>query len=140
MSGSDGLTAFERRLRELLEQDAQASSGYVRSRLRRARYTALAAATGRRGAWRAGLPGRRVWLPLLGAASAALVWVTVLGPRHETPPPFAADSAGVTVQDVALLTDRDGPALLEDGDGEFYEWAAAQASGSSSGEPTKHGG
>lgn len=142
MSDLDELAGFERHLRELLEREAHAASGRVRSRLTQARHAALARAGERRSAWRPVLPGRRLWLPAAGALAAAAVLIMILGPRHVAQPPFVA--GGVTAQDMTLLTDRDGLALVEGGDGRFYEWAAAQARGAppsaAAEEPDKNGG
>ncbi len=144
MSGLEEPMAFERRLRELLERDAGAASGHVRSRLTQARHAALARAAARHGARRPGLPGRRIWLPAAGALFVALC-VTWWVPRRVVPPPFAAGAAEIDAQDMTLLTDRDGLALVEGGDGRFYEWAAAQARsapvpGAGVDEPGKNGG
>ena len=147
MSESDELAAFERQLGELLQRDAGAASGRVRSRLNQARHAALLEAGERRGPWRHSLTGRRVWLPAAGALAAVALLVLVLGPRPVPPPPFAAGAGVVmTAQDMTLLTDRDGLALVEGGDGQFYEWAAAQASSAPAApaaaddEPDKNGG
>ncbi len=147
MSESHELAAFERQLGELLQRDAGAASGRVRSRLNQARHAALAEAGERRGAWRQSLLGRRIWLPAAGALAAGALLVLVLGPRPAAPPPFAAGAGVVmTPQDMTLLTDRDGLALVEDGDGQFYEWAAEQARSApaspaaADGEPDKNGG
>ena len=145
MSASDDVRTFERQLRELLARDADAVSGHVRSRLTQARHAALARADLGRGAWRQSLRRRRIWLPAAGVLAAAAAWVMIGMPRRSPSPPFAAGDAAVTAEDVTLLTDRDGLALVEGGDGQFYEWAAAQArstraSGTADGEPDKNGG
>lgn len=128
MSGADDRTAFERRLAALLERDADTTSGHVRSRLTQARHAALAEAAQRPGWLRRGLVARRVWMPAAGALVAAVVLVMLLGPRRAAPaPPFTANTGALAVEDVSLLSDRDGLALVQDGDGQFYEWAAAQA-------------
>jgi hypothetical protein len=127
MSGAgEDLAGFERRVRAVLERDTGALSGRVRSRLTRARHIAMAGARARREPpqphWRL----RRTWLPATAAAAAVLAAVWLLRPYRTTPPP--GGGAGiVTAHDVQLLTDRDGLALVEEGDGEFYEWAVAQA-------------
>lgn len=137
--------AFERQLCELLERHARAASGRVRSRLTQARHVALARAGEPRGAWPRGLTPRRLWLPAAGILAAAAGWVMVSGTRHVRPPP-APFSAGVVMpDDVALLTDRDGLALVRGGDGQFYEWAVAQArhvplSKAANDEPGRNGG
>jgi hypothetical protein len=147
MSESEELAAFERQLGELLQRDADGASGRVRSRLNQARHAALREAGERRGLWRPSLTGRRVWLPAAGALAAAALLVLLLGPRPAPPPPFGT-GAGVVMaaQDMTLLTDRDGLALVEDGGGQFYEWAAAQSGNTpaspaaADGEPDQNGG
>jgi hypothetical protein len=122
MSASEDPALFERRLRGLLQQHAEASSGRVRSRLTQARHAALARAVERRA-----LMGRGLWLPAAGVLAAAAVWAMILVPRRVAEAPPTNASALVRAQDMALLTDRDGLALVESDDGQFYEWAAAQA-------------
>ena len=122
MSASEDPALFERRLRGLLQQHAQASSGRVRSRLTQARHAALARAVERRA-----LRGRRLWLPAAGVLAAAAVWAMILVPHRLAEAPPTNGGALVRAQDMALLTDRDGLALVESDDGQFYEWAAAQA-------------
>ncbi len=145
MSASDDVRTFERQLRELLARDADAVSGHVRSRLTQARHAALARADLGRGAWRQSLRRRRIWLPAAGVLAAAAAWVMIGMPHRSAPPQFAAGGAAVTAEDLTLLTDRDGLALVEGGGGQFYEWAAAQArstraSGTADDEPDKNGG
>lgn len=123
MSARDDWRDFELRVRALLEQGTQGVGGPVRSRLTRARHAAL----GGVGAGREGLrvwPRLLAWLPV-AAAAAAVLWL--LGPYPSLRSPPAVAARVVTAQDVDLLTDRDGLALVEEGDGEFYEWAVAQA-------------
>lgn len=145
MSTPDHLMAFERRMHELLEQQVRSTSGRVRSRLTEARHAALAGAADRRALWRWRFTSRRVWLPLAGATASVVAVMMVLGSRHGVMPPFAVSRAVRTPQDMALLTDRDGLALVREGDGQFYEWAAVQAHSVQvpdvpAGEPRKHGG
>jgi hypothetical protein len=59
------------------------------------------------------------------------VGALLLAPHRAARSPVSASATAVTAQDVQLLTDRDGLAMLENGGGQFYEWAAAQASGPS---------
>ena len=139
---NDDLAGFERRVRAVLEQDAAGASGRVRSRLTQARHVALAGARARREKPSGRLLWPRAWLPATVTAAAALAAVWLLRPYRTAQPPAPGI---VTAQDVQLLTDRDGLALVEGGNGEFYEWAVAQARGtpaSVAGEagPGKHGG
>ena len=113
---------FEQRLRELLVRQVDQTGGGVRSRLTRARHAALEHVGAQRGA-------RRLWLPAAGVLAVAVTGVLLLVPHRAAQAPFAAADAPLQAQDVTLLTDRDGLAMLEGGDGGFYEWAAAQARG-----------
>ncbi len=139
----DDLARFERRIRAVLERDAGGLSGRVRSRLTQARHAALAGARARRD--RPRWPLLRTWLPASATAAAAVAAIWLLRPYRTAPPPLAPGAGIVTTRDVQLLTDGDGFAMVEDGDGEFYEWAVAQARskpGSPAGEagPSKHDG
>ena len=140
----DDLAGFERRVRAVLEHDVGGLSGRVRSRLTQARHVAMAGARVRRDTpnW----PRLRTWLPATATAAAALAAIWLLKPYRSASPSSPGVGAGiVTTRDVQLLTDRDGLALIEEGDGEFYEWAVAQARSkpaSAAGEagPDTHGG
>ena len=145
MSVSDSSPEFERRLRELLERQADATSGHVRSGLTQARHAALLQAGTHRGAWREALAGRRLWVPAAGVLAAVAAGALLLAPHRAARLPLSASATAVAAQDVRLLTDRDGLAMLENGGGQFYEWAAAQASGpgapgAAADGPSEHGG
>ncbi len=145
MSACDSSPEFERRLHELLERQTDAASGHVRSHLTRARHAALLQAGEHRGAWRDVLAGRHLWVPAAGVLAAVVAGVLLLVPHRAVRSPQSASATAVTAQDVRLLTDRDGLAMLEDGGGQFYEWAAAQAggpaaSGAAADGPSEHGG
>jgi hypothetical protein len=119
--GDTGL-GFEQRLRQLLAHSESGVSGHVRSRLTEARHAALRSARAHTDTRR---PRLRTWLPVAAMAAAlALAWLR--GPFRATPSP-GAGARVVTAADVQLLTDRDGLALVAEGDGEFYEWAVARA-------------
>ena len=125
MISADDRPGFEQRLRALLEDSACQAPGHVRSRLSLARTAAVAEAMSGR-ARRFAMGRRRVWLPLAGAISAAVV-ALVLWPHspRTASPPSAAPALAST--DLDLLTDRDGLTLVENGDGQFYEWAVYEA-------------
>ena len=138
----DDLAGFERRVRAVLEHDAAGVSGRIRSRLTQARHVAVAGARARRDMPPGRLLRPRTWLPATVTAAAALAAVWLLRPYRTAQPPAPGI---VTAQDVQLLTDRDGLALVEGGNGEFYEWAVAQArstpaSAAGKAGPGKHGG
>lgn len=133
---------FERQLRDLLEESMQRVGGRARSRLNQARHAAIAEAQRPR-PWR--LPQRLVaragrhllWMPAAGAMAAAVLVALVLWPHAPQGYP-AADASHTTVEDLDLLADREGMDLMESGDGQFYEWAMAQAD-DKSGQPAGAG-
>ncbi|HEX4268714.1 MAG TPA: hypothetical protein VHY36_12565 [Steroidobacteraceae bacterium] len=127
----NGTTDFERRLQALLEESVQRVSGRARSRLTQARHAALAeSAHGSR--WQAPLRAlvwtrpRLLWMPAAGAMAAAVLVAFVLWPH--APQGYPAIEANPTnVEDLDLVADREGMDLMQTGDGQFYEWAMAQA-------------
>jgi hypothetical protein len=131
MSRDSNVTAdFERRLRDLLGESVQSVGGRARSRLNQARHAALAEARRPRRwrlPWRLAAPAghRPLWMPVVGAVGAALLVTLVLWPHAPQGYP-AADANHASVSDLELLADRDGMDLMENGDGQFYEWAMAQ--------------
>lgn len=139
----NGTADFERRLRALLEESVQRVGGRARSRLNQARHAALAeAARPRR--WHlplrpvAGVRTRLLWMPAAGAAAAVLA-AFMLWPHAPQPGYPAVEANNTTVEDLDLLADRDGMDLMQGGDGQFYEWAMAQAQADSSGQPGDSG-
>ena len=127
----NGTTDFERQLHMLLEESIQRVGGHARSRLNQARHAALAEAARQR--WY--LPARvaawirrpLLWMPASGAVAAAVLVSFVLWPPHAPQGYPAAEVNHTTVEDLDLLADRDGMDLMQGGDGQFYEWAMAQA-------------
>lgn len=127
----DGTADFERQLQTLLEESVLRVGGHARSRLNQARQAAIAEA-GRQD-WRA-----RLWRVLRvtyqwpsmaagGAVAAAVLVSFVLWPHAPQGYP-AIEANHTTVEDLDLLADRDGMDLVQGGsDGQFYEWAMAQA-------------
>ena len=125
MSPADETALFEQRLHALLEQSTRQAAGHVRSRLNQARHAAVAHApsgTAPRISWRR----RQLWLPAAGVVAAAAVVAFLVWPRGSRPAAPAGANA-VAARDLDLLTDRDGLTLVENGDGEFYEWAVYEA-------------
>jgi len=129
----NGGVEFERQLRELLEEGVRRVGGHARSRLNQARHAALAetARPGRQ--WRlpfrsAAWAGRRLlWMPAAGAVAAAVLVAFVLWPHPPQASFPAVEASHATVTDLDLLADHDGMELVQGGDGQFYEWAMAQA-------------
>jgi len=120
------VSAFERNVRTVLEQSVQHIDARTRSRLNQARQAALAAqAAPRRASWWRSL----AHMPAAGAAAAALL-VAVTFMQHRGPgelPVLEGPHTAVAGEDYDLLADSEGLDLVENGDGQFYEWAAAQA-------------
>lgn len=138
----NGNADFERELRGLLEESVQRVGGHARSRLNQARHAALAEARRPRSwhlpqrvAARAGRP--LLWMPAAGAVAAGLLVALVLWPHAPQGYP-AVNASHATVEDLDLLADRDGMDIMENGDGQFYEWAMTQADGNS-GQPASSG-
>jgi hypothetical protein len=126
-----GIADVERQLQSLLEQSVQSVGGHVRSRLNQARHAALAEA-GRSGPWHAAvrlaarLRRPLLWVPAAGGLAAALLVAFVLWPHVPRGYP-AAEASRAAAEDLDLLADRDAMELMRNGDGQFYEWAMAQA-------------
>ena len=119
------VSAFERNVRTVLEEGVQRIDARTRSRLNQARHAALEAQAAPRRAWWRSL----TLMPAAGAAAAALL-VAVTFMQHRGPgelPVLEGPHTAVAVEDYDLLADSEGLDLMENGDGQFYEWAAAQA-------------
>ena len=127
----NGTADFEHQLRTLLGESVQRVGGRARSRLNQARHAALAeAARGSR--WRlarrtaAWLRLHLLWMPAGGAVAAAALVAFVLWPHAPQGYP-AAEASPASVEDLDLVADRDAMDIVQSGDGQFYEWAMAQA-------------
>lgn len=118
---------FEQRLRGTLDESVTHVSGHARSRLNQARQAAVAeiAAHPRRSFWR--MPALVPAASAVAAAVVAVVLMTRPGGEHVLP----GTEGGI--EDVEMLSDNDGLDLLENFDGSFYEWAAAQGEESDGG-------
>jgi hypothetical protein len=116
------LTPFERNARAVLTESVLRVDARTRSRLNQARHAALAAA---------GTPRRSflrsfTMMPAAGAAAAVLVAV-MLWHHHPAGDVPGAEGQHLVVEDMDLLADSEALDLVEQGDGSFYEWAAAQS-------------
>jgi len=121
MSTNDD-SEFEKRTRALLEESLTRIDGRVRSRLNQARHAALEAVPGERALF----VRRTAWIPATGAVAAAVLIGVMLWTQRTMPLP-AIDVAQSPAEDLELLADSDALEMVEDWDGAFYEWAAAQA-------------
>jgi len=127
------VTDFERNARVVLTASLTRIDARTRSRLNRARQTALEAAAARR---------RRPWwrgpalMPAAGAVAAALLVSMLLWHRQPSAVELPLlEGHNASLEDVDLLADGEALDLMEGWDGPFYEWAAAQtdANGESDG-------
>ena len=131
----NGTAEFEQRLHAILDESVRRVGGHARSRLNQARHAAVAEAA-RRGQW--SLPLRaaawirlHLWMPAGGALAAAALIAFVLWPHGSqgyAPQGYpAAQTNQTSAEDLDLIADRDGMDIVQSGDGQFYEWAMAQA-------------
>jgi len=117
------LKEFERRARAVLDEGVHRVDGSVRSRLTQARHAALAEAeSARRPFWK-----NFTLMPLAGATAAAVLVAMVLWTNSPQQSVTGGDGAQSSFDDIELLADGEALDLIEEWDGSFYEWAAAQA-------------
>ncbi len=120
------LTAFERNARAVLAESVLRIDGRTRSRLNQARHAALAeAAKPRRSFLRS-----FTMMPAAGAAAAAVLVAVTLWHHQPAGDVTGVDGQRLAVEDMDLLADSEALDLVEQGDGSFYEWAAAQSDSS----------
>jgi len=116
------LTQFEEQTRAVLTESVTRIDSRIRSRLNQARQAAIAEVS---------KPSRRPRLLLMPAAGAVAVAVLVAmvlwQHRPEAALPVSEGGQVVAAEDLDLIADTDGLDILQDSDGAFYEWAAAQA-------------
>jgi hypothetical protein len=118
---------FERRVRSLLDDSVGRVSGHARSRLTRARYAAVEEATRTRTSfWRQFVSSSRGFLPAGTVAAAVLVAMLLLSDRlGRTPVPVQPLPS--TFEEIELLADAEVLELIQEAEGEFYEWAAEES-------------
>jgi hypothetical protein len=106
---------LEARTRALFEQSVENLDGRTRSRLNQARHAALEELRAVRTQ-----PWRRAWIPLSGAAAAAVlaIWITLSPGGQEGQP----NESGVPIDDLELVAESPSLDLLRDV--EFYAWIA----------------
>jgi hypothetical protein len=120
------VTAFETNARAVLAESLLRIDGRTRSRLNQARHAALAqAARPRRGFLR-----RFTMMPATGAVAAAVLLAVTLWHHQPAGDGGGAEGQRLAVEDMDLLADSEALDLMEQGDGSFYEWAAAQSDSS----------
>jgi|SwirhisoilCB3_FD_contig_31_14957209_length_667_multi_2_in_0_out_0_2 hypothetical protein len=114
---------LEDQARTLLTESVTRIDGRIRSRLNQARQAAVAEA-GKRRRW---FLGSFFLMPTAGAAAAAALVALVLW-HHQPQGTFPVSTEGqMSAEDLDLIADGDGLDLMQDADGSFYEWAAAQS-------------
>jgi hypothetical protein len=121
-------SGLEVRSRRVLEEGLSRIDAHTRSRLNQARQGAVAAVARPSflGRFHGALTGQML-MPATGAAAVvALVAVFMLssGGHHLTA--SVTDNPANALDVLDLVTDDDAMNLMEDNDGSFYEWAAAQ--------------
>ena len=117
------LTPFERNARALLAGSVLRIDARTRSRLNQARHAALAAAASPRRRFLS----RFTMMPAAGAAAAAVLVGLMLWHHQPAGDMTGAEGQRLAVEDMDLLADSEALDLVEQGDGAFYEWAAAQS-------------
>lgn len=120
MNNDEQLDDFERHTRGLLRASSETLDGATRSRLARARATAVGQRSNRRREW------RLQWLAPAGALAAAML-LTVLFFGHDRGAPEVNPGSAAALYDMELLADADAFELSQEADLEFIEWAAAMA-------------
>jgi len=120
MSNDEQLDDFEARTRATLRAGSESLDGATRSRLARARATAVAQLAPRRRRWQLQL------LAPAGALAAAML-LTVLFFGHDRGAPEVNPGSPAALYDMELLADADAFEISQEADLEFIEWAAAMA-------------
>ena len=122
----DRPTDFEEHARVVLAESVTRIDSRIRSRLNQARQAAAAEAV--RSAKRPGFL-RSFFIMPVGAVAAAVLVAMVLWHRPDGVLPVS-EGGTLAMEDLDLIADGDGLDMVEDTDGAFYEWAAAQADSS----------
>jgi anti-sigma-K factor RskA len=115
------LTTFERNARTVLEESVRRIDARTRSRLNQARHAALEAAQHHRTGWRS-----FTLMPAAGVAAVAVLVAVTLWHRNPGGELPLLEGQRSAMEDIDLLSDSEGLDLVQNGDGSFYEWAAAQ--------------
>jgi len=121
----DRSVELEAQARVLLAESVTRIDGRIRSRLNEARQAAVAESLRkrRRPAFLHGF----LLVPTAGAVAAAVLVAMVLWPHQPQGGLPVSDGGQVMAQDLDLIADGEGLDMVEESDGAFYEWAAAQA-------------
>jgi len=135
-------SGLEVRSRQVLEEGVSRIDAHTRSRLNQARQAAVAAAASPGFlAWFHGALTRQVLMPATGAAAvAALVAVLMMSNGGHQLTAAVTDNPASALDVLDLVTDDDAMNLMEDNDGSFYEWAAAQGDSAGQGIGQSAGG
>lgn len=124
---------FEQHAHAVLEDSVLRINGEIRSRLNRARQSAVEKASHRPEFWR-----RFSFMPAASAVAVAVLVAFVLWPHSRTGDLVVNEGGHATIEDLDLLADGDALELVSDETdaGSFYEWAVDQ---SDSNEPSGTG-
>jgi hypothetical protein len=117
---NERMRALERRSRAAFDASVDSTDGATRSKLARARATAIEGSKRRRFA------GPAAWLP--AGAAAAAVAAAILWQREATGPPNVPATTVVAVEDLDIVTGGEDFDLLAE-DADFVAWAAAESGG-----------
>lgn len=110
---------LERKSRAAFDESVESLDAATRSRLARARATALEGLQHRRMAWSS------TWLPVGAAAAAALVAVMLW--QGDENGPQATEPALAALEDLDIVAGGEDLAMFDE-DEEFYAWAADEVS------------
>lgn len=110
---------LERKSRAAFDESVESLDAATRSRLARARATALEGLQHRRMAWSS------TWLPVGAAAAAALVAVMLW--QGDENGPQATEPALAALEDLDIVAGAEDLAMFDE-DEEFYAWAADEMS------------
>lgn len=113
MAADNRQTDFEKRIGQALRQHSDQLDAATRSRLARARSTAIDELRDNRFSW------RNRWLPLGAAAAAAVVVALLLAPNPPVPVPDSSTRIE-PLEDLDIVLAEDSLELIEDW--EFYRW------------------
>ena len=116
---------LEERSSAVLAESLTRIDSRIRSRLNQARQAAVAEVvkSGKRPAFLRSF----MWMPTAGAIAAAALVAMVLWQHPHSGSGAAGEGNAMTAEDLDLIADGEGLDLMEDADGSFYEWAAAQS-------------
>lgn len=121
---------FETQAGAVLSESLTRIDSRIRSRLNQARQAAVAEVARHRLGGAGKRPGflrSFVLMPTAGAIAAAALVAMVLWQHPHPGSGAVSEGSAMTAEDLDLVADGEGLDLMEDLDGSFYEWAAAES-------------